>query len=117
MTLDSPSLLSQVTDLAIFSRQPRLFEAQSNAARKDQCFLLTTGASPTLGFYSLGGSGGYYRGLGELVTAVRRRIARAVVGTVGLLNPWTYLRGSSEKADPFAPPGKAKASPPVSLAR
>ncbi len=46
------------------------------------------GAAPTLGFYTLGGGGGQYRGLAELVSAVKQRITRAVVGTVGTLLPF-----------------------------
>jgi hypothetical protein len=58
-----------VTDLVVMSRQSRLLENP----RRDQCYLLTTGRCPMLSFYSLSADGGNYRGLGELVTAVRKK--------------------------------------------
>lgn len=103
-------------DLALFSRQPRLLDAYSQQVHKDRCFFITCGSGPMLGFYALGGDGGYYRGLGELVSAVRRRITSAVVGTVGSLLPWNYLRGNNKKeTDPYAPRQKAAAEVPVTL--
>jgi len=104
-----------VTDLSLFSRQPRLLDAYSQQAHNDRCFFITTGSSPMLAFYALGGEGGYYRGIGELVSAVRRRITSAVVGTVGSLLPWGYLRGGNKKeTDPYAPKSKTVEGP-VSL--
>jgi hypothetical protein len=49
-----------------------------------------------------------YKGLGELVTAVRRRLTRAVVGTVGGLVPWGYLpfgggKDKDKPQDPYTP--------------
>lgn len=67
-------------------------QAQAQAGGLEHC-LLTVGEGPTLGLYRVGGGGGRYRGLAELVSAVRQRITRAVVGTVGTLLPLALAPG------------------------
>jgi len=57
---------------------------------------------------SLPPSGGTYRGLAELVTAVKDRITRAVVGTVGSLLPYawgysSYFSSSSSTSSSLPP--------------